>query len=243
MRRTKKNIKFKNKKTKSYKRLLHSARPSLLAKAGMISDRSPIPMGRPVDFDYDRSSVPMGVPYGFDIGQTSSQVPEGAPVGLYPSLTPSLPSRSASSNSEYHDALDPIELHVERIMTGVDPIEDIEAYAERIETKVLNARTAKERADIVREASNVHASLSEKFDKLDEEYLNLSRIPRKQRTSNYRAKEEMLGQERARAARAVRAARDIELWTKAQTGITARASRSLNKGLTRATRKIMSVVR
>ena len=242
MRRKKKNIKFKNKKTKSYKRLLHSTRPSLLAKAGMISERSSIPMGRPVDFDYgyDRNSVPVGVPYGFDIGQTSSQVPEGAPVGLYPIL---LPSRSASSNSVYHDALDPIELHVERIMTGVDPIEDIKAYAEHIETKVLNARTAKERADIVREASNVHASLSEKFEKLHEEYLNLYKTPRKQWTSNYREKAEMLAQERARAARAVRAARDIELWAKAQTGITARASRSLNKGLTRATRKIMSAVR
>jgi len=253
MRRTKKNIKFKNKKTKSYKRLLHSARPSLLAKAGMISDRSSIPMGRPVDFDYgyDRNSVPMGVPYGFDTGQTSSPVPEGVPVGLYPIL---LPSRSASSNSEYHDALDPVEYYVERILSGVDLREAIREYEDYIYTEVMNAKTAKERADIVRTASKVPDSLYAKFRKLDKEYdrefpywpessLWALNEPRRVLTSNDRARKHMLQIERAKVFKAVRATEEIELWAKENTGITARASRSLNKGLTRAARKIMSVVR
>ena len=242
MRRTKKYKKFRNKKTKSYKQLLHSARKSLLAKAGMIADRSSPPMGIPVDFDYDRNSVlpPMGIPVGSDIGQTSNQVLQGAPVGLYPVLTP---LRSTSNNSEYHDALDPSEYHVERITTGVDPIEAIHDYEDYIYTEVMNAKTANERADIVRTASNVHASLVEKFEKLNEEFIHLNNRPRRQWTSNHRAQREMLLNERAGAAKAVMVAREIELWAKKNTAISAVANRFLNKGLTSAKQRIMSAVR
>lgn len=247
MRRTKKYKKFRNKKTKSYKQLLHSARKSLLAKAGMIADRSSPPMGIPVDFDYDRNSVlpPMGIPVGSDIGQTSNQVPQGAPVGLYPVLTP---LRSTSNNSEYHDALDPSEYHVERITTGVDPSEAIDEYADYIYTEVMNAKTAKERADIVRMASNVHAFFSAKYEKLDKEFdLEFGGMfdfkKRELAKRNNRARYEMMGIAKAKVKRAANATKEIELWAKKNTAITAVANRSLNKGLTRATQKIMSAVR
>ena len=108
MRRTKKNRNFRNKKTKSYKRRLHNARPSLLAKAGMIADRSPVPMGIPVD----HGEIPMGIPVAhgeipMGIPVAHREIPMDMPLGLDPLFSQShSPVRSASNNSEYYDALD-----------------------------------------------------------------------------------------------------------------------------------------
>ena len=252
MRRTKKKIKnLGTKKSKAYKRRLHSVRPSLFTKAGMITDRSspptgiPVLMGTPVDPTYERQIVyppahgtGMAVVPGMLV-PTSSQVPHNAPAGFNPSL---LPSHSGSNTTEYRDALDPIELHAQRIMTGVNLDEAIHNYADRIISEVMNARTAKDRAIILKATSTVYALLAEKFNTLDTQVWT-DDTPRRQHTSNYRARREALAQERARARKAMEAASIIKLWAIKQTGITARTSRYLRKNLTRATQRIINVGR
>jgi hypothetical protein len=110
MRKTKKNMKFKNKKKNYYKRL------PLLAKAGMIADRSSpttVPKGKPVGVLsslFRSSSVPVGTPLYLDNYQ---EVPAREP--LYPELIdiPSTPIRissisSSDSEKNFYDAIDPI---------------------------------------------------------------------------------------------------------------------------------------
>jgi hypothetical protein len=80
-------MKFKNKKKNYYRRL------SLLAKAGMIADRS---------------SQINKIPLGLNVEQDLNPVPMGLPVSLYPPLpiTPSRRSSISSSEGNYVDAVD-----------------------------------------------------------------------------------------------------------------------------------------
>jgi len=109
MRKTKKNMKFKNKKKNYYKRYSNNRayinrRLPSLAKAGMIANRSPpttVPMGKPVGTLSSllrSSSVPVGTVSYPDI---FSEVP----VSLYPELPPMTPLRSMSKE-DYVDAVD-----------------------------------------------------------------------------------------------------------------------------------------
>jgi hypothetical protein len=117
MRKTKKNMKFKNKKKNYYKRL------PLLAKAGMIADRS---------------SQIDEIPLGLIVEQDINSVPMGLPVSLYPSLprTPSRRSSISSFEGDYLDAYDPI---VE--------LEKAEIRAEGAQMAAAKATAAREAAE------------------------------------------------------------------------------------------------
>jgi hypothetical protein len=217
MRGTKKNMKFKNKKKNYYRRL------PLLAKAGMIADRS-----SQID------EIPLGLIVEPDI----NSVPMGLPVSLYPSLprTPSRRSSISSSEGDYHDAYDPI---VE--------LEKAEIRAEGAQMAAAKATAAREAAEAYvinrqRAVYNFTEYAQASMFSSPKDWAEVRAA--KERLANAKqALKEAITMEKASTALAAERKKELQEATMKAEAFVASTKKSLSRRVIGATRKIMTTLR
>jgi hypothetical protein len=210
-------MKFKNKKKNYYRRL------PLLAKAGMIADRS-----SQID------EIPLGLIVEPDI----NSVPMGLPVSLYPSLprTPSRRSSISSSEGDYHDAYDPI---VE--------LEKAEIRAEGAQMAAAKATAAREAAEayVINRQRAVYNSTEFALSIYGDRPKDWVRVAeQKERLANAKqALKEAITMEEAAVALAAEQEKELQEAIIKANEFKAATKKSLSRRVIGATRKIMTTLR
>jgi hypothetical protein len=219
-------MKFKNKKKNYYKRL------PLLAKAGMIADRSSpttVPVGKPVGMLSSllrSSSVPVGTVIYPDAPTRNS---------IYPVLPPMTPLRSRS-NEDYVDAV------------------DYEFELEKAEIRAEGAQMAAAKATAAREAAEAYVINRQQAVYNFTEYAQVSmfsspkdwaevRVAKERLANAKRTLREAITMEKASVALAAERKNELqEARIKANEFKTA-TKKSLSRRVIGATRKIMTTLR